>query len=155
MYWLNNLALIRNATSTSQLGRSIRKVIFLCGEIKDLVANSDKHCTYLEDPEDIDLNNEFEDRNEDEVGDLKRECVIHVVVIVLFGWLTHDCQVGNAATQLSKNSTVSSQTFRRKLTKGCLKSSPNFMQTWVTLPYTLVYLLTELTLASARCWLCP
>ena len=88
MYWLNNLALIRNTTSTSQLGRGIRKVIFLCGEIKDLVANSDKHCTYLEDPEDIDLNNEFEERNEDEVGDLKRECVIHVVVFVLF-WLAN------------------------------------------------------------------
>ena len=86
MYWLNNLALIRNATSTSQLGHGIRKVIFLCREIKDLVANSDKHCTYLEDLEDIDLNNKFEERTEDEVEDLKRECVIHVVVFVLF-WL--------------------------------------------------------------------
>ena len=89
MYWLNNLALISNATSISQLGRGIRKVIFLCGEIKDLVANSDKHCTYLEDPEDIYLNNEFEERNKDEVGDLKRECVIHVVVVVfVLFWLT-------------------------------------------------------------------
>lgn len=75
MYWLNNLALIRNATSTSQLGRGIRKVIFLCGEIKDLVANSDKNCAYLADPDDMDLNNEFEERNEDEVEDLKRRCV--------------------------------------------------------------------------------
>ena len=74
------MAFIRNATSTSQLGRGIRKVIFICGEIKDLVSNSDKHCAYQEDPDDIDLNNEFEERNEDEVDDLKRKCVIHAIV---------------------------------------------------------------------------
>ncbi len=52
-----------------------------------------------------------------------------------FDWLTQDCQVGNAATQLSKNSTASSPTSRRKLTKGCLKNSIHFMQRWVMLPY--------------------
>ena len=58
-YWLNDLAPDRNTTSTTRLGRGIRKVIFMCREIKDLVSDSDKHCAYLEDPEDIDLNNEF------------------------------------------------------------------------------------------------
>jgi hypothetical protein len=66
------------------LGRGIRKVIFICGEIKDLVADSDKHCAYLEDPDDMDLNDEFEERNEDEVEELKRKCVIHLIVSV---WL--------------------------------------------------------------------
>ncbi|KAF9463411.1 hypothetical protein BDZ94DRAFT_1308729 [Collybia nuda] len=70
---LNNLVLIRNTTSTSLLGRGIRKVIFISGEIKDLVSDSDKHCAYLEDPDDVDLNNEFEGLNEDEVDDLKRD----------------------------------------------------------------------------------
>ena len=68
-----NLALVRNTTSTSRLGRGIRKVIFICGEIKDLVSDSDKHCAYLEDPNDIDLNNEFDGVDEGEVEDLKRE----------------------------------------------------------------------------------
>ena len=48
-------------------------MIFICGEIKDLVSNSDKHSAYLDDPDDIDLNNEFDVVNEDEVEDLKRE----------------------------------------------------------------------------------
>lgn len=75
--------MIRNTSSTSQLGRGIRKVIFICGEIKDLVSDSDKHCTYLEDPEDQDLNSEFEQLNEDEVEELKRECVL----VLVFFWL--------------------------------------------------------------------
>ena len=66
---------IRTTASISRLGRGIRKVVFICGEIKDLVSNSDKHHAYLEDPDDIDLNNEFSGLNEDEVDDLKRECV--------------------------------------------------------------------------------
>jgi hypothetical protein len=48
-------------------------VIFICGEIKDLVSDSDKYCAYLEDPDDIDLNGEFDGVNEDEVEDLKRK----------------------------------------------------------------------------------
>lgn len=78
------MALIRNTTSTSLLGRGIRKVIFICGEIKDLISDSDRHCAYLEDPDSIDLNSEFEGRDEDEVEDLKRKCVIHVIVFVSF-----------------------------------------------------------------------
>ena len=53
-------------------------MIFICGEIKDLVSDSDKHYTYLEDPDDIDLNNEFSGLDEDEVEDLKRKCVFFV-----------------------------------------------------------------------------
>lgn len=67
------VAFVRNTTSTSHLGRGIRKVIFIYREIKDLVSNSDKHYTYLQDPDDIDLNNEFEGLNEEEVENLKRE----------------------------------------------------------------------------------
>ena len=80
-YWLNDLAPDRNTTSTARLGRGIRKVIFMCGEIKDLVSDSDKHCAYLEDPEDIDLNNEFNGINENEVDNLKRECAPHLFVL--------------------------------------------------------------------------
>jgi hypothetical protein len=50
-------------------------VVFICGEIKNLVSDSDKHYAYLEDPDDIDLNNEFSGLDEDEIEDLKRECV--------------------------------------------------------------------------------
>ena len=58
-------------------------MIFICREIKDLVSNSDKHCTYLEDPDDVDLNNEFDGVNKDEVENLKREYVL--CMFVLFG----------------------------------------------------------------------
>ena len=99
-------------------------MIFICGEIKDLVSDSDKNCAYLEDPDDIDLNGEFDGLNEDEVEDLK-----HKYVLCLFVLLTYDrAKVGNAATQLSGNSAASSLTFRRKLTKGHLKSSASSMQ---------------------------
>jgi hypothetical protein len=59
-------------------------VIFICGEIKDLVSESDKHCAYLEDPEDMD--GEFDGVNEDEVEDLKRKYVLHLFIL-----LTSDC----------------------------------------------------------------
>jgi len=58
-------------------------VIFICGEIKDLVSNSDKHCAYLEDPDDIDLNNEFDVLNEDEVENMKREYVLCPFVVLV------------------------------------------------------------------------
>ena len=61
-------------------------MIFICGEIKDLVSESDKHCAYLEDPDDIDLNGEFDGVNEDEVEDLKRKYVPRLFVL-----LTCDC----------------------------------------------------------------
>jgi len=55
-------------------------VVFICGEIKDLVSDSDKHYAYLEDPDDLDLNNEFSELNEDEVEDLKREYVLSICI---------------------------------------------------------------------------
>ena len=45
------------------------------------MSDSDKHCAYLEDPDDIDLNGEFDGLNEDEVEDLKRK---YVQVLYLF-----------------------------------------------------------------------
>jgi hypothetical protein len=57
-------------------------VIFICGEIKALVSDSDKHCTYLEDPDDIDLNGEFDGIKEDEVEDLKRKYVLRLFVLL-------------------------------------------------------------------------
>ena len=35
------------------------------------MSDSDKHCAYLEDPDDMDLNGEFDGVNEEEVEDLK------------------------------------------------------------------------------------
>ena len=61
-------------------------MIFICGEIKDLVSDFDKHCAYLEDPDDMDLNGEFDGLNEEEVEDLKRKYVLHLFVL-----LTYDC----------------------------------------------------------------
>ena len=78
-YWLNSLAPFRNTTSASRLGRGIRKVIFICREIKDLVSDSDKHCAYLEDPDDADLKKEFDGVDEDEVENLKREYILFCV----------------------------------------------------------------------------
>jgi hypothetical protein len=40
------------------------------------VSDSDKHFTYLEDPDDIDLNDELNGINKDEVEDLKRKYVL-------------------------------------------------------------------------------
>jgi hypothetical protein len=57
-------------------------VIFLCGEIKELVSESDKHCAYLEDPEDMDLNSEFDGLKEDEVEDLKRKYALRLFVLL-------------------------------------------------------------------------
>ena len=125
-------------------------MIFICGEIKDLVSDSDKHSAYLEDPDDIDLNGEFDGLSEDEVENLKRKYV-HRYACLFWLTQTHDCQAGSAVTQPSENSTTSSPTSRRKLMKGRLKSSVNFMQKWVTLFWRLVYSLTESALASARC----
>ena len=91
------------------------------------MSNSDKHSAYLVDPDDIDLNIEFSGLNEDEVEELKRECV-EVRITIWLLWLTNDYQVGNAATQPSKNSTTSSPTSRKKLMRGRLRNSTSFMQ---------------------------
>jgi hypothetical protein len=72
-------------------------VVFICGEIKDLVSDSDKHSAYLEDPDDIDLNGEFDGLNEDEVEDLKRKYVRCLFVLLTYmtvpklGTKPHSC----------------------------------------------------------------
>ena len=60
--------------SISQLGRGIRKVIFICGDIKDLVLEADKHIEFLDDPDA--LVDDFDGLDEEQVEALKRECVI-------------------------------------------------------------------------------
>ena len=79
--------------------------------------------SYLEDPDDTDLNDEFDGVNEDEVEDLKRKYVL----LFLFVLLTYD-RAKNAVTTLSGNSAASFLTFRRNLTRGHLKSSASSMQ---------------------------
>lgn len=46
------------------------------------MSKSDKHCAYLDDPNDMDLNGEFDGVNEDEVEDLKREYVLRLFVLL-------------------------------------------------------------------------
>lgn len=48
-----------------------------------MVSDSDKYYAYLEDPEDVDLNTEFDGLNEDEVEELKREYVLHCLFDLL------------------------------------------------------------------------
>jgi hypothetical protein len=50
------------------------------------VSDSDKHCAYLEDPDDVELNGEFDGVNEDEVEDLKRKYVLCSSLFVLFSY---------------------------------------------------------------------
>ena len=61
-------------------------MIFICGEIKELVSESNKHCAYLEDPNDVGLNGEFNGVNKDEVEDMKRKYALHLFIL-----LTYDC----------------------------------------------------------------
>ena len=49
-----------------------------------MVSESYKHSTYLEDPNDIDLNGEFDGVNEDEVEDLKRKYVLRLFVLLTY-----------------------------------------------------------------------
>jgi hypothetical protein len=56
------------------LGRGIRKVVFVCGDIKDLVLEADKHLELLE-YTDASMD-DFEGLDEGQVEELKRECVI-------------------------------------------------------------------------------
>ena len=44
------------------------------------MSDSDKHCAYLEDPDDVGLHNEFSGLSEDEVDDLKRVCLFLVFI---------------------------------------------------------------------------
>jgi hypothetical protein len=56
------------------MGRGIRKVVFVCGDIKDLVLEADKHLELLEYTDA--LMDDFEGLDEGQVEELKRECVI-------------------------------------------------------------------------------
>ena len=90
------LTFVRNTTSTSRLGRGIRKVIFICGEIKDLVSDSDKHRAYLDDPDDLELNGELDGVDKDEAEDLKRKYALRLFVLLTFdcaklGTQPHSC----------------------------------------------------------------
>ena len=58
-------------------------MIFICGEIKDLVSDSDKHCAHLEDPNDIELNGKFDELSKDEVENLKHKYVHHACLFCL------------------------------------------------------------------------
>ena len=64
----------RMTPSISQMGRGIRKVVFLCGDIKDLVLEANKHIELLEDPDA--LTDDFDGLDNEQVEELKRECVI-------------------------------------------------------------------------------
>ncbi|KIJ95740.1 hypothetical protein K443DRAFT_11186, partial [Laccaria amethystina LaAM-08-1] len=57
--------------SISQLGRGIRKVVFICGDIRDLVLEADKHIEFLNDPEA--LTDDFDGLDEEQVEALKRD----------------------------------------------------------------------------------
>jgi hypothetical protein len=67
-----------------------------------MVSDSDKHYAYLEDPEDIYLNNEFDGLDEDEVKNLKREYVL--CVCLCFAWLTltHGAKLGTQSHSRSR-----------------------------------------------------
>ncbi len=67
----------------------------------------------MEDPDNPDLSSEFEELNDDEVEELKRECVVLLVFICFQDLL--DLPAGNAATPPFKYSTASSLTSRRRL----------------------------------------
>ena len=60
------------------------------------MSESDKHSAYLEDPNGIDLNGEFDGVNEDEVEDLKRKYVLRLFVLLIYdcvklGTQSHSC----------------------------------------------------------------
>ena len=64
----------RGTPSISQLGRGIRKVVFICGDIRDLVLEADKYIEFLDDPDA--LTDDFDGLDEEQVEELKRKCVI-------------------------------------------------------------------------------
>lgn len=49
------------------------------------MSNSDKHCTYLDDPDDLDLNKELDGFDKDEIQELKRGCVTIRAFFVFLG----------------------------------------------------------------------
>lgn len=57
-------------TSTSQLGRGIRRIVFLLGDISELIEQSDLHSLCMED--DTQVSGQFEGLDDDEIMTLKR-----------------------------------------------------------------------------------
>ena len=91
----DNLTLISKPPTTCQLGRGICRMIFLYGEIRDLVTDSDKHSTHRADPDNPDLEAELEGLKDSKVEDTKLR---YVLCHDLFPRLADNyCQGGNAA----------------------------------------------------------
>ena len=95
MFSLTNLGFQND--SLSQMGWGIQKVVFLCGDIKDLVLEADKHIEFLKDPDA--LTDDFDGLDNEQVEELKRKCVI--IFRCWFHPLNRDSETaGNAATTL-------------------------------------------------------
>jgi hypothetical protein len=71
-------------TSTSQLGRGIRRIVFLLGDISELIEQSDLHSLCVED--DTQVSGQFEGLDVDEIMALRRRYAI----ISLFMMITPD-----------------------------------------------------------------
>lgn len=121
-------------------------MIFICGEIKDLVSDSDKHCAYLEDPDDIDRNDELDGVNEDEVEDLKRKYVLHLFVLLIHDGVSSWERSHTAIRELSRLI----PNFQKKIDEGSPEELSEFYAE-VTFSWKLVYSLTESALASTWC----
>ncbi|KAF8156768.1 hypothetical protein B0H34DRAFT_798148 [Crassisporium funariophilum] len=82
-YWKRRFLVLKEETNTSkkrkgestpsigQIGRGIRKIVFICGYIKDLVLEADKHAEFIED---VDGSmDDFDGLTEEQVQELKRD----------------------------------------------------------------------------------
>ena len=96
----------KTATSRTQLGRGIRKLVTLFDDISTLIHQHDLHCQVCEgaiDEED----EEFANLEKDEIDAKKRELVMFVNESSLLNSLIR-ILVGNEATQLSSSFYISS-----------------------------------------------
>ena len=71
-------------TSTSQLGRGIQRIVFLVGDISELIEQSDLHSLCIED--DTQVSGQFEGLDVDEIMTLKRT---YVFLLSLFKMLAN------------------------------------------------------------------
>lgn len=65
-------------------------MIFLRGDISDLVSDSDRYCTYTDDPDDVDIERDLQGVDDDEVEDVILGYLL-CHYFFCFGWLTIDC----------------------------------------------------------------
>lgn len=114
------------------------------------MSESDKHYAYLEDPDDIDLNNEFDGLDEEEVEDLTRKCVcFRPFVSVADKCLVPSWERSHNAV-LELNRIIPN--FQKKIDEGSPEELNRFYAEVSNISYALAYLLTEsVLLASARC----